>query len=164
MHLSPQPELLFMDMIDCLLALANPGTTRILCQPCDVTVETFQQALVDNFIHPLKPFFDIVFFEPDYMTTELLQSMFIGREPWEDEGEDVQKRHKQIMNRLNEEGFVDETELHVQSCGYDRFECGYVFVGALLIDLVSGNVPFEMDDEEDDDDDEDDDDEAEIDS
>ncbi|KAK2950639.1 hypothetical protein BLNAU_14445 [Blattamonas nauphoetae] len=84
----------------------------------------------------------LVFFEWNKAAKDFLWSVLESVKRWKEEETAVQKRSRQILVKLREEGFDDEIEFHIQCRGFDFTEMRNVVLGANLIDKFGGNLPF----------------------
>ncbi|KAK2954422.1 hypothetical protein BLNAU_10590 [Blattamonas nauphoetae] len=83
----------------------------------------------------------LVLFDSDVIPIELLQKTMYAIWMWAQGSPTVQKRGRQILTQLNEEGLSDELDLHIRSVGYDLTVPQKGFLGMKLIRQMGGNTP-----------------------
>ncbi|KAK2941953.1 hypothetical protein BLNAU_23135 [Blattamonas nauphoetae] len=82
------------------------------------------------------------FSEYDTMSFQLLRNVIEGVSAWQEGCPTVQKRSRQIQAKLCEEGFSDETELHMRSRYKSNTRFRFILLGAHLIHTFGGNASF----------------------
>ncbi|KAK2947424.1 hypothetical protein BLNAU_17670 [Blattamonas nauphoetae] len=82
------------------------------------------------------------FFEKEDLTFILLRSVLNGLRQWRNAAQVVRKRGQQIVSKLNEEGYLDEIELHFQWNGIYVSEHRTVFPGVRLLVQLGANATY----------------------
>ncbi|KAK2953652.1 hypothetical protein BLNAU_11373 [Blattamonas nauphoetae] len=84
----------------------------------------------------------LISFEKRTVVEPLLQHLLSGFYQWQGLSPDVQKRGRQLMDKLCKEGLSDVSELHLQSPQFGFIAIREVSKGAQVIDKLGGNTSF----------------------
>ncbi|KAK2949701.1 hypothetical protein BLNAU_15372 [Blattamonas nauphoetae] len=82
------------------------------------------------------------FFETDNFTFVILRHVTSNTDAWENERPAIRTKKRHIQAKLVEEGLWDVIDIRMRIRGFVSIEHQHVCLGALLIDMFGGNVPF----------------------